>query len=356
MPVQTIIYFRDGKEYVLDASQVLFFEAAGDRTYAQTREHIYRVKHRLYVLETLLPGNFLRVSKSAIVNVDEILSFATLVGTTGVVEFKGSPKKLHISRAYIKALRSALGRRRKVAKNVTEGEIVRERKTKKTMWWRTTAARISAGIVFLVASALVLLNVFGVITLGVNIGILVALAALAIVALYSMFHMFWIGFFFIAATIVTIMNANGIVFDLTGAAIGNIYIVAALLSIAFHILFKRSTFNLGIGVGGDSSASFGNSVKYFEDEFDRASLECNFGGIKAYFENATPKHGEARIDVECNFGEIELYLPKNWRVVDRTHAAFGDSREKGEPVFNANSPTVTIVGEVNFGSLRIVYI
>ncbi|MCL1839455.1 LytTR family transcriptional regulator [Candidatus Saccharibacteria bacterium] len=106
--VQQITYHRDNKEYFLEPQQILFFEASDDNTYAHTRQHIYRVRHRLYQLETILPNNFLRVSKAGIVNVNYILSFATTVGTTGIVEFSKTDKKLHISRQYIKVLRSAL--------------------------------------------------------------------------------------------------------------------------------------------------------------------------------------------------------------------------------------------------------
>jgi DNA-binding LytR/AlgR family response regulator len=111
--VQTITYYRDRKEFFLEPEQILFFESADDKTYAHTREHIYRVKLRLYVLDAMLPLEFIRVSKSALANTSRILSFATLVGTTGVVEFKDSHKRLHISRAFIKALRSALRQRGK---------------------------------------------------------------------------------------------------------------------------------------------------------------------------------------------------------------------------------------------------
>ena len=104
----TITYYRNQKEYFLEPSQILFFESTADHTYAHTRHHIYRVKSRLYILETLLPTNFLRISKSAIVNVNHILSFAVRIGTTGTVEFTHTPKRLHISRQYIKTLRSAL--------------------------------------------------------------------------------------------------------------------------------------------------------------------------------------------------------------------------------------------------------
>jgi len=106
--VHQITYYRDNKEYFLEPKQILFFEAADDNTYAHTRNHIYRVRYRLYQLEAILPANFLRISKAGITNVNHVLSFATTVGTTGTVEFSNTDKKLHISRQYIKVLRGAL--------------------------------------------------------------------------------------------------------------------------------------------------------------------------------------------------------------------------------------------------------
>ncbi len=108
-----IIYYRQGKEYFFSTDKILFFEADDRATYAHTRNHIYRVKRRLYVLEAVLPQNFIRVSRSGIVNVNHVLSFATTVGTTGTVEFADTDKRLHVSRQYIKSLRSALRNRSK---------------------------------------------------------------------------------------------------------------------------------------------------------------------------------------------------------------------------------------------------
>jgi hypothetical protein len=122
------------------------------------------------------------------------------------------------------------------------------------------------------------LSIFGIVSLSINIGILVALTALAIVAIYSALHFFWAGFFFLAATIITIMNSNGLVFSLSGSAIGNLYIAAALLTIAFHVIFKK-----GVSFYKQSAdANFGSTVKYFENELDAAKLECNFGTVRRF--------------------------------------------------------------------------
>ncbi len=217
-----------------------------------------------------------------------------------------------------------------------------------------TASRIACGIIFVAAAVLVLLNVFGVITLTINVGILVALAALAIIAVYSAFHLFWAGFFFIAATIIVIMNSQGLVFDLNGQGIGGLYIAAALLTVAFHLFVRKSIF--GLSLGSRTDANFGSTAKYFDDELSAESLECNFGSIEAYFENAKPKDNQAKVHLECNFGSIELYVPKAWKVIDHTRTSFGSVNEKNHPVVTEKSPVLTLEGECNFGSITIIYL
>ena len=103
-----LTYYRDDQEFFINSDQILFYETSDSYTYAHTRHHIYRVKCRLYELASILPPNFLRISKSAIININPVLSFATTVGTTGTARFAGTHKRIHVSRQYIKPLRSAL--------------------------------------------------------------------------------------------------------------------------------------------------------------------------------------------------------------------------------------------------------
>lgn len=112
--VKAIVYYRDGKEYYFEPSQIMFFEADDDYTYAHTAKHLYRVRYRLYELEEILPEYFIRASKSGLANIRHILAFSTSVGTTGQVEFYGSLKTLHVSRKNIKPLRAKLSERRTI--------------------------------------------------------------------------------------------------------------------------------------------------------------------------------------------------------------------------------------------------
>jgi len=220
------------------------------------------------------------------------------------------------------------------------------------------ALRIFCGLVFIAAAALILLQAFGVVTIDINIGIFAALTALAVLAIVFLFHLFWAGFFFLVATIITIMNANDICFSLSGNAIGSLFIAAALASLAFHLIFfsVRKKFFKHYRLGHHADSTFGSVTKHFDGELDNVSLECNFGAVKAYFEKATLKDNKAILDIECNFGGVELFVPKSWRITDKTKSAFGASDEKNRPTLTNSSPTLTITGEINFGGLVITYI
>lgn len=102
--------------------------------------------------------------------------------------------------------------------------------------------------------------------------------------------------------------------------------------------------------------SFGEAVKYItSQELRQASLECAFGSLVVYFDNAVLKDHSADVHVECSFGSTMLYIPSDWKVVHKTKNAFGGTTEKGHS--NPNGENVlTIYGDVSFGGLEIRYL
>lgn len=106
---RTIVLYRGEAEYYVGVENILFFETAQNGMTAHTREHIYQAKYRLYELEELLPHYFVRISKSAIVNVKEIYSLRkSNLSTTSIVEFRESCKQVYVSRHYTKMLKDKL--------------------------------------------------------------------------------------------------------------------------------------------------------------------------------------------------------------------------------------------------------
>ncbi len=101
---------------------------------------------------------------------------------------------------------------------------------------------------------------------------------------------------------------------------------------------------------------FGEAVKYVNsDSFEYASLECSFGDMKVYFDNAVIVNGNAVIDLDLSFGAVELYLPKEWTVVDHIDTSFAGVDEKNRNK-STGSPVVTLTGSVSFAGVTIVYI
>ncbi len=105
--------------------------------------------------------------------------------------------------------------------------------------------------------------------------------------------------------------------------------------------------------GQNIDVSFGSTVKYFEmEDFKYSNLECNFGSIKAYYNNAKMAGSEAFISAEQNFGETEIYIPKEWKCIIKKSQAFGNVRDMGSGEWDGEH-TVNIKAEANFGEIKI---
>ena len=111
-PSTRIVFERDDKEYYLSLNEILFFETDEGHLNPHTKDSMYEVKRRLYELEEELPGYFVRVSKSSILNVHHILSISKNLAGASEVEFIGTPKRMYVSRNYYKMLQERLDSRR----------------------------------------------------------------------------------------------------------------------------------------------------------------------------------------------------------------------------------------------------
>ncbi len=85
-----------------------FFDTEGRELRAHTADRIFSCGYKLYELEELLSGNFLRISKSTIVNLDHIYSITRNLTASSLVEFNGSSKKTLVSRGYYRLLTERL--------------------------------------------------------------------------------------------------------------------------------------------------------------------------------------------------------------------------------------------------------
>lgn len=109
---QTIVFYQGDRSYYLPLEDILFFETDGKEILAHTIDQMYTIKYRLYELEEILPGYFMRVSKSTILNIKRIYSLTRSLPSNCSVQFQNTHKQVHVSRYYYKPLKSRLEEKR----------------------------------------------------------------------------------------------------------------------------------------------------------------------------------------------------------------------------------------------------
>ncbi|MCL2512802.1 MAG: LytTR family transcriptional regulator [Oscillospiraceae bacterium] len=107
-----ITLYKNNEEYFLPLDGILFFETGGDFVFAHTADDAFRVKLKLFELEDILsPHSFARISKSAIININRILSIDRNISSASLIQFYKSHKQVYVSRSYYKNLRQRLDER-----------------------------------------------------------------------------------------------------------------------------------------------------------------------------------------------------------------------------------------------------
>ena len=104
-------FYKDSQEYYLPLEEILFFETDGEQVFAHTRGDAFKVKHRLYELEEMLPRPFSRAAKGTIVNTKKIYAIDRNLTSSSKVSFSGTHKNIYVSRHYYKSLREKMGSR-----------------------------------------------------------------------------------------------------------------------------------------------------------------------------------------------------------------------------------------------------
>lgn len=99
---------KENELYFINLSDVLYFESVDNRIYLYTEKDVLEIKQRLYELEYLLSDkDFIRISKSQIVNIQKIASLKPELNRT-ILATMCNGEKLSISRKYVKPLRNLL--------------------------------------------------------------------------------------------------------------------------------------------------------------------------------------------------------------------------------------------------------
>ena len=108
MKGNTLTGFIQDTAFQLNLSDILYFEAVGERVFAYTADELYSVKLRLYEIEErYLKNKFVRCSKSVIVNLMHIESFRPTLDSRLYARMKNG-EDVVVSRMYAKELKKRI--------------------------------------------------------------------------------------------------------------------------------------------------------------------------------------------------------------------------------------------------------
>lgn len=104
-----LIAYIDNDIYQVSAADILYIEAVDGKIFLYGQDAVYESKQKLYELEEMLAdGEFLRISKSFIVNLNKIESLTpSLYGRLEATLANG--EKVVISRHYVSSLKKHFG-------------------------------------------------------------------------------------------------------------------------------------------------------------------------------------------------------------------------------------------------------
>ena len=108
---QTILGRKDNEEYAIPVSDIYYVESVDKKTFVYCETEVFQSNSKLYELENSLPReNFVRVSKSTILNVEKLKGIKTLVNSK-LEAMLLNGERVCVTRKYLKVIREALLRR-----------------------------------------------------------------------------------------------------------------------------------------------------------------------------------------------------------------------------------------------------
>ena len=105
-------FYKDSQEFYIPLEDILFFETSGEQVFAHTPDDAFKVKHRLYELEEILPRQFTRAAKGTIVNTKQIYAINRNLTSSSKISFNNTHKHIYVSRYYFKTLNEKMRERR----------------------------------------------------------------------------------------------------------------------------------------------------------------------------------------------------------------------------------------------------
>lgn len=87
--IKQIIAMQNNDIFIINISDIILFFSEEKNNFCKTKDGIYRIKEKLYYLEEMLsPKDFIRISNSAIININHVKCFNTSIIGKIIVKFK----------------------------------------------------------------------------------------------------------------------------------------------------------------------------------------------------------------------------------------------------------------------------
>ena len=104
------------------------------------------------------------------------------------------------------------------------------------------------------------------------------------------------------------------------------------------------------------TASFGDGSQSVSLEtLEEGEIHCSFGDYTVNLGEVKKVTEDAELEVHCAFGQVVVLVPKRFRVVTDSSAAFGDLSVEGAPDADPVG-VIRLEGNVSFGQIVIQYI
>ncbi|HEX2938615.1 MAG TPA: LytTR family DNA-binding domain-containing protein [Ruminiclostridium sp.] len=104
-----LVGYKDKRAFIMRLPEVLCISCKGQNVAARTEKGEFILKQRIYELEEMLYSKgFLRISSSAIINIDKISNFEMSFNGTMQVQFRDGSYE-YASRRYVSKVKKYLG-------------------------------------------------------------------------------------------------------------------------------------------------------------------------------------------------------------------------------------------------------
>ena len=236
------------------------------------------------------------------------------------------------------------------------------------------------GFVFIILAVILILSQLGLLgDMRIGIWTLLATVFLLSILLKSLFSISFWGILFSIAFLCTLYDEP---LGITALTPWTVLIAAFLGSIGLSMIFrpKKRQYHRGSGSyssnktvyeksewivddADGASASihcqchFSSCIKYVNSpSFTDGFIDCSFGGVKLYFDNAEISGEYAELTVDGSFCGIELFLPKDWVITDQVHTCLSGIDEKNPQSHAGGGKKLILKGRLNFSGITITYI